>query len=91
MTLACVFVANAQNDGLKMQKPKVMVVPEEAYCINSGYSKTAADGTTSAYVLALSTTAIGAGRHQHRHEAKINVSAVIVYFYFPMSCYNQKV
>ncbi len=48
MTLACVFVANAQNDGLKMQKPKVMVVPEEAYCINSGYSKTAADGTTIA-------------------------------------------
>lgn len=48
LTLACVFVANAQNDGLKMQKPKVMVVPEEAYCINSGYSKTAADGTTIA-------------------------------------------
>lgn len=48
MTLACVFVANAQNDGLKIQKPKVMVVPEEAYCINSGYSKTAADGTTIA-------------------------------------------
>ena len=48
LTLACVFVANAQNDGLKMQKPKVMVVPEEAYCINSGYSKTADDGTTIA-------------------------------------------
>ena len=42
-----ILAGHAQNSGekLKMQKPKVMVVPEEAYCINSGYSKTTADGT----------------------------------------------
>lgn len=38
--LAC----NAQEQSMKMRKPKVMVVPEEAFCINSGYSKSDADG-----------------------------------------------
>ncbi len=42
------------QDSIKMQKPRVMVVPEEAYCINSGMSKTSATGEKVAdYNLAL--------------------------------------
>lgn len=39
-----VLACNAQQQQLKMQKPRVMVVPEEAFCINSGYYKEDADG-----------------------------------------------
>lgn len=38
------MVCHAQEQQLKMQKPRVMVVPEEAFCINAGYYKEDADG-----------------------------------------------
>lgn len=46
--LACVLTGHAQSEAPAMQKPKVMVVPEEAFCINKGYVREAADGSPMA-------------------------------------------
>lgn len=46
--LACAVAGRAQSDAPVMQKPKVMVVPEEAFCINKGYVREAADGSPMA-------------------------------------------
>ena len=44
LLLVSASMACMAQQNLKMQKPKVMVVPEEAFCINAGMYKTNPDG-----------------------------------------------